>query len=53
MSPHVSLGFTDADIQTGRYADYIGSVKRIVLQLVEKDETASHTEESADKITES
>lgn len=55
VSPHIFLGFTDADVQTGKYGDYISSVKRTVLQLIEKEEnaTASHMEESGGKITES
>ncbi len=55
VSPHVFLGFTDADVQTGKYGDYISNVKRMVLQLIQKEENAaaSHMEEGGNTITES
>ncbi|MEF9497408.1 protease-like activity factor CPAF [Chlamydia sp. 04-14] len=47
VSPHVCLDFTDMDVQTGRYPDYINNVKNLVLDLIDKeaDKNASHSEE--------
>ncbi|BAE81043.1 conserved hypothetical protein [Chlamydia felis Fe/C-56] len=46
VAPHVSLSFTDRDVQSGKYPDYISNVKSLVLDLIDKqaDMDASRTE---------